>query len=122
MEDEFEPTWQALYENGSSQKNREATKRFWDTLSPAQQHMAFVNITQKAKEGKFLQYDPIRAIKENIRMHQAVEPINYNGRSLKQGVQYVIAKHKGAYGTYTLEDAQAYGMEIKQMISKMVRE
>ena len=50
------------------------------------------------------------------------EPINYNGRSLKQGVQYVIAKYKGSYGTYSLEDAQAYGMEIKQMISKMVRE
>ena len=41
------------------------------------------------------------------------EPTNYNGRSLKQGVEYVIAKYKGAFGTYSLEEAKEFGMERK---------
>lgn len=123
MEDElFEAVWQALVENGSSKKHKEAVKRYWDTLTAEQQQRAGRAIPKKVQEEAFVQYDPIRAIKENIRKRQAVEPENYNGRSLKSGVQYVIARYKGSYGTYSLEDAQAYGMEIKQMISKMVRE
>ena len=37
------------------------------------------------------------------------EPTNYNGRRLKTGVTYVIAKYKGSYGTYTLADAVTNG-------------
>ena len=46
------------------------------------------------------------------------EPTNYNGRGLKQGVKYAIAKYKGAYGTYTLEEAKEFRMEIKSIISR----
>ena len=45
------------------------------------------------------------------------EPVNYNGRRLKPGVQYVIAKYKGGYGTYSLEEAREFGMEIKQSLA-----
>ena len=109
--DEFEATWQALYENGSSGKNRDATKRFWDSLTPAQQHTAFVSIPRKAKEGKFIQYDPIRAIKENIRAYQAIEPVNYNGRALPNE-PVVIARYNGKWGTYKVCDAELFRMEI----------
>lgn len=119
MEDElFEAVWQALVENGSSKKHKEAVKRYWDTLTAEQQQRAGRAIPKKVQEEAFVQYDPIRAIKENIRKRQAVEPENYNGRSLKQGVQYVIARYKGSYGTYSLEDAQAFGMTIKSIISR----
>lgn len=121
MTDEFEPTWQALVENGTSKRNKDATKRFWDTLTPEQQHIAFVNITRKWRENGFLQYDPIRAIKENIRRHQFVGPTNYNGLRLKAGVRYVIAKYHGSYGTYSLDEAREFGMEIKQEISTISR-
>ena len=40
------------------------------------------------------------------------EPTNYNGRSLKSGLKYVIARYKGVYGTYSLEEAKEWGMEI----------
>ena len=46
------------------------------------------------------------------------EPTNYNGHRLKPGVTYVIAKYKGAYGTYTLEEAKEFRMEIKSIISR----
>lgn len=107
-----------LYEHGASEKKKEGTQRYWTTLTADQQQQVFTAIRRKLEERRFVQYDPIRAIKENIRMHQAVEPINYNGRSLKQGVQYVIAKYKGAYGTYRIEDARTFGMEIKQVLAE----
>ena len=113
MDKEFESVWQALVENGTSKRNKDATKRFWDTLTPAQQHTAFVNITRKWHENGFLQDDPIRAIKENIRKHQFVGPTNYNGMKLKAGVRYVIAEYNGLWGTYTLNDAQLFNMYIK---------
>ena len=113
MTDEFEPTWQALVETGTSKRNKDATKRFWDTLAPEKQHQAYVRITQKAREGGFLQYDPIRAIKENIRRHQIVGPTNYNGLRLKAGVRYVIAKYHGSFGTYSLDEAKLFDMYIK---------
>ena len=116
MEDEFEPTWQALFENGSSRKNKDATKRFWDTLTPVQQHQAYLSITQKVRENKFVQYDPIRAIKENIRKHRTKEPTNLNGspaydtKIKKERV--VSAKYGTEYGVYTLAEAEEFHMEI----------
>ena len=67
MEEIFEETWQALYENGSSGRNKEPTRAFFASLTPEQQQTARDNIVRKVKEGLFVQYDPIRAIRENIR-------------------------------------------------------
>lgn len=121
MNDElFDTLWEALVEHGSSRKSRDAVKRYWDTLTPKQQALAHHNILRKLQADAFVQYDPIRAIKENIRTHQAVEPVNYNGRSLAPGEQYVIARYKGAYGTYSLEDAREFGMEIKQIFTEPI--
>jgi hypothetical protein len=118
MDEKFEIVWQALVENGTSKRNHDAAERFWNTLSPKQQDLAYANIPWKVKEGKFVQYDPIRAIKENSRKYLLPEPTNYNGLSLKQGVQYVIAKYKGSYGTYSLVEAMEFGMEVKSIISR----
>lgn len=113
MDEKFETVWQALVEHGSSRKNEEAVRRFWNTLSPRQKETAVNNIPRKVRAGDFVQYDPIRAIRENIRAYLQPEPENYNGRCLKRGVQYVVAKYRGAYGTYSLEDAREFGMERK---------
>ena len=118
MDEKFETVWQALVENGTSKRNHDATERFWNTLTQKQKDVVYKNIPKKVKEGKFVQYDPIRAIKENIRSYQIQEPVNYNGRRLKPGVQYVIAKYKGGYGTYSLEEAREFWMEIKSVMSR----
>ena len=117
MDEKFETVWQALVENGTSKRNHDATERFWNTLTRKQKDLVFKNIPWKVKEGKFVQYDPIRAIKENSRKYQLPEPTNYNGRTLKPGVQYVIAKYNGSFGTYSLEDAREFGMEIKERMN-----
>ena len=117
MDEEFEEVWKALYENGSSQRNKDATKRYWDTLPAAQRHQAFERITKKAREGKFLQYDPIRAIKENIRKYQAIEPKNLNqtarGGAMLSSGQAEIAFYNGSWGIYSQDDIRAFKLLTK---------
>lgn len=116
MDEKFETVWQALVDNGTSKRNHDATERFWNTLSPKQKDLVFKNIPRKVKEGKFVQYDPIRAIKENSRKYQLPEPENLNGSSkydrLIKTTLVVSAQYGGIYGVYTLEDALAYDMPI----------
>lgn len=112
----FDRVWKALVEHGSSRKSEEAVRRFWATLSPKQKESAAKNIPRKVREGKYVQYNPIQAIKENIRKYQTVVPINYNGNSLiddvKKTTRLVNAWYHGHSGIYTLADALEYGMII----------
>ena len=64
----FEQIWRALYDNGASDKKEEGTRRYWETLTPEQQERAFTTITRKLREGGFVWYDPIRAIKEALKV------------------------------------------------------
>ena len=62
----FEELWTPLYEHGASAKKEEGTRRFWEGLRPEQQELVFTTITRRLEERKFVQYDPIRAIKEAL--------------------------------------------------------
>ena len=110
--EEFEQVWEALVENGSSKKHREVTRRFWDSLSGEQQHQAAVIIPKKVAEGRFVHYDPIRALKENTKRTGLYGPTNYNGRALPSE-PVVIAKWQGRWGTYTKADVELYGLETR---------
>lgn len=116
MDEKFETVWDALVENGTSKRNHDATEGFWNTLSPKQKEVVFKNIPRKVREGKFVQYDPIRAIKENSRKYQLPEPVNYNGNSLIDDVAkttlLVSARYNGHTGIYTLTDAIEHSMII----------
>lgn len=116
MDEKFETVWQALVENGTSRWHHDATERFWNTLTQPQKDLAYKNIPWKVKEGKFVQYDPIRAIKENIRKYQLPEPVNYNGNSRIEDVAkttlLVSARHNGHAGIYMLTDAIEHSMTI----------
>ena len=117
MNERFEKVWNALVENGTSKRNHDATERFWNTLTPKQQELVFANIPQKVKDGKFVQYDPIRAIKENSRAYQMPEPEDLNGKrkidSVLKETRVVSAVYKGHPGIYTLAEAELFGMDIK---------
>ena len=39
------------------------------------------------------------------------EPTNWNGRALRNGVQYVTARWKGKWGTYSMEDVKQFNLE-----------
>ena len=109
--------WKALVEHGSSRKSEEAVRRFWTTLSPKQKQTAANNIPRKVREGKYVQYNPIQAIKENIRSYHMPEPENLNRnpkyKQLEPTTPLVSASYNEAFGVYTLADAFEYGMYIK---------
>ena len=110
--------WKALVEHGSSRKSEEAVRRFWATLSPKQKETAANNIPRKVREGKYVQYNPIQAIKENIRSYQMPEPENLNRnpkyKQLEPPTPLVRASYNEAFGVYTLAEALEYGMYIKR--------
>ena len=105
--------WQKLYANGASSKQEEGTKRYWDTLSKEEQQRVFSTITKKLDEGKFVWYDPIRAIRENLRRNgKKVQggPTDYNGRKLPKSPVF-SAKYNGKWGMYTQADIDKYHLE-----------
>lgn len=117
MDEKFETVWQALVEHGSSRKNEEVVRRFWNTLSPKQKETALNNIPRKVRAGDFVQYDPIRAIRENIRSYLLPEPEDLNRtpkyKTLEPTTPLVSASYHDVFGIYTLAQAIEYGMYIK---------
>ena len=114
----FEKFW-ALYDTEnqwSRSKNR--TRQYFETMPLDWQQLAI----EKAKTAPAAR-DPYWFLKdEDFRRDDKPkneneppdEPINYNGKKLEPKVTYVIARYKGSYGTYRLEDAKVFGMEIKK--------
>jgi hypothetical protein len=74
----FEELWAMLYEHGASAKKEDGTRRFWNTLTADEQIHVFTTITTKLKEGKFVQFDPIRAIKENRPRKSLPQQLSFN--------------------------------------------
>ena len=112
----WEDMWTVLHEHGAGWRKEEGTKRYWETLSEEQQAHAYTTITKKLADGLFVHYDPIQAIKEtlwSLAETKDADPTNYQGRALPAGKIVVSAKYNGVWGFYTLEDAEAHGMQIR---------
>jgi hypothetical protein len=75
---DFNNIWQPLLQHGSARYKEEGTRRYWSSLSDEQQQTALTNITTKLKEGRFVQYDPIRAIRENILRQKQSQTLSFN--------------------------------------------
>jgi len=109
---DFNAIWQLLYDHGASARKEEGTRRFWTTLTEDEQQIAFTTITRKLREKAFVNFDPIRAIRENIWHAKAPEPTNYRGCVIPQGVQVFSAKYNGAWGMYTREDIEKFHLRV----------
>lgn len=62
----FDKIWSLLYEHGASERKREGAQRYWASLTTEQQQQVLTTISRKLETGRFVHFDPIRAIKENI--------------------------------------------------------
>lgn len=85
---DFNTMWQLLYDHGASAKKEEGTRRFWETLTDKEQQIAFTTITKKLKEKAFVNFDPIRAIRENIwqaRSKPRTETLSFNDYYTRYG-------------------------------------
>ena len=109
MEDNFNTIWAALLSNGSSPRNREATRSYWDTLTKAQHQQLLTIITNKLRQGRFVHYDPIRALRENLRACKVVEPPFLHGDEKGDLVQ---VRYNGLYKICTRETMQQFNLEF----------
>ena len=112
---DFDKIWQPLYRHGSSDRYKVEAAALWARLTPDQQQHVYNTITAKLAAGRWLQFDPVRAISEHIPKAKPSrpEPKNYQHRALPAGKTVVSAHYNGEWGFYTLEDAEAHGMPIR---------
>ena len=95
-------------------RRRAATLKLWINKHPVARAAMLAEVAAKGgPKGK----NPYFYVQE----FAEPEPTNYNGLRLKAGLRYVIAKYHGSYGTYSLDEAREFGMEIKQEISTISR-
>ena len=124
----FEDFWQLLYEHGSRNYYKNATLERWNELSAEQQQTLYERIKEKIRTGKFVDYNPLEAIHDNLQRtcRPLAEPTNYNGsyKYLKevQVTPLVSAPYKGVFGIYSLAEAQEFHLEIKRAINFNLRE
>ena len=63
----FNELWVLLRQHGSSAKRETECAALWAGYPPETQQRIFNSIRTKLKQGKFVHYDPLRAIEENAR-------------------------------------------------------
>ena len=64
---EFINIWKVLYEHGATEWRKDECERLWNTYTAQQQQQIYSTITEKLKNGKFVHYNPVRAIRENVK-------------------------------------------------------
>ena len=92
-------------------RRRAATLKLWINKHPQARAAMLAEVAAKGGPKSKNPYFYVQEFAEP-------EPTNYNGRALQAGTQYVIAKYKDSYGTYSLDEARAFGMEIKQALAE----
>ena len=114
----FNDLWRQLYEHGSTTTKQQECAQLWDSLTQQQQEQLLSSISNKLKKGRFVHYDPLRAMQENIRQElpPPAEPTNYNGsrefdRMVASG-RLCTAEYNGQVGIYTIEDVTTHHMNL----------
>ena len=64
---DFQPLWALLREHGSSAKRETECAALWASYTPEVQQRVYDTIRSKLEQGKFVHYDPLRAMEENAR-------------------------------------------------------
>ena len=61
----FDYLWDLLYEHGAVESQKGAAEMAWDRYTIEKQRLIYQAIRDKLREGRFVQYNPVRAILEN---------------------------------------------------------
>ena len=62
---QFDELWALLRQHGSSNKRETECAALWATYMPEMQLRIYETIRTKLEQGRFVHYDPLRAIREN---------------------------------------------------------
>ena len=63
----FDELWSLLRGHGSSGKRAAECAQLWEQYSPEVQQLVSERIRTKLQQGKFVHYDPVRAMEDNSR-------------------------------------------------------
>jgi hypothetical protein len=93
-------------------------------MNEAEQQGVYHIIEAKIQAGDFVNPNPCFAMNDAMQEYEKrmakerqmlkIEPTNYNGRGLKDGVKYVSALYNGQWGMYTEEDVRKYGLKVAE--------
>ena len=64
---DFQQLWALLRQHGSSAKRETECAAQWATYPPELRQRIYATIRTKLEQGKFVHYDPVRALEENAR-------------------------------------------------------
>ena len=110
----FTDLWQLLYDHGSSNYYKYDCNQIWESLTPTQRNQLYERLSEKIRIGKFVSYNPLEAIHDNLprRQPQSIGvPTNWNGRRAPE--QTEIACYNGQWGMYTLSDIKKFNLQTK---------
>ena len=62
----FNELWTLLRQHGSSNKRESECAQLWESYSPELRDLLFETIRKKVEQHKFVHYDPVRAMEENV--------------------------------------------------------
>ena len=105
---DFETFWDLFHPDASFLNRHDACKQEWDKC-PQDKRAAI--LTWLRQHGAYKGRNPYFFIVD-FRV-QPSEPTDWNGRALEKGVQYITAKFNGKWGTYTQQDVELFGLEVK---------
>ena len=111
----FSDLWQVLYDNGSSNYYKYDCNQIWESITPAQRQKLYDNITSRLREGKYVAYNPLEAIHDNLPRRQVQSigvPTDWNGRVAPEPTE--IACYNGHWGMYTLTDIKTFNLQTKK--------
>ena len=63
----FDLFWQQLYDHGASLYHKHDCFDLWATLTPNQQQQLHDTIAAKLRDRRFVDYNPLRAMRDNLR-------------------------------------------------------
>ena len=107
----FDQLWQMLYDHGASLYHRHDCFELWESLGTEQREALYATIAGKLREGRFVDYNPLRAMRDNLRLPRLPTPRNYNGKPLPRGMTFYHADYKGQRGLYAEQDVMAHKMQ-----------
>ena len=114
----FDDLWKLLYDHGGIDKYRVECNNLWDELSPSQRDQLFNTISNKLNIGKFVHYDPLRAMRENIRQFKPSAPEFLTGKQQEQnwkhGIPMVQVKYNGSFLICTRATMEQFHLDYQQ--------
>lgn len=112
MSSTFVHIWNLLVSHGVVPSEIHAAEEYWNGFTLDEQRAIYTAIRNKIRAGKFINYHPVYAIRDNAPKKILQGPVNYRGKSKLPKVPIFSAKYNGSWGMYTQADIVKFHMEL----------